>query len=133
PLWLGLVLVTVFCLVVLPRVTGWVFERLFTTRTQRFMWLLTGMAGGAAVGLLGGIEGLVGAFLAGIGMNRSVPARSELMERVEFVGNALLVPAFLVSVGMSIDPRALVEPDTLLNALVFTAVILVGKSVPALI
>jgi len=133
PLWLGLILVTVFCLVILPRLTQWVFTHLFVTRTHRFVWLLTAMAAGAAVGLLGGIEGLVGAFLAGIGMNRAVPARSELMERVEFVGNAVLVPAFLVSVGISIDPRALIEPDTLLNALVFTGVILVGKSIPALI
>lgn len=133
PLWAGLVLVAVFCLVVLPRLTRWVFTHVFLTRTQRFMWLFGGMAGGAVVGLLGGIEGLVGAFLAGIGMNRAVPAKSELMERVEFVGNAMFVPAFLVAVGLSIDPRALVEPSTLAKAGVFTALVLVGKSVPAIL
>jgi Kef-type K+ transport system membrane component KefB len=133
PLWAGLVLVTVFCLVVLPRLTRWVFAHLLYSRTQRFVWLLSGMAAGGIMGLLGGIEGLVGAFLAGIGMNSSVPAKSELMERVEFIGGALLVPAFLVSVGMSIDPRALVEPSTLIKAGVFTTLVVVGKTIPAVV
>jgi hypothetical protein len=90
------------------------------------------MAAGAIAGLLGGIEGLVGAFLAGIGMNASVPARSELMERIEFIGSALLVPAFLISVGLSIDPAALVDPSTLGLAAVFIAVVLAGKSAAAI-
>lgn len=131
PLWAGLVLVVVFCLFVLPRATRWIFARVLHSRTQRFVWLLGGMAAGAIMGLLGGVEGLVGAFLAGIGMNSSVPAKSELMERVEFVGNALLVPAFLVSVGLSIDPRALVEPATLAKAALFTSLVVVGKVLPA--
>ncbi len=133
PLWAGLVLVVVFCLFALPRATRWIFARVLHSRTQRFVWLLGGMAAGAIMGLLGGVEGLVGAFLAGIGMNSSVPAKGELMERVEFVGNALLVPAFLVSVGLSIDPGALVEPATLAKAALFTGLVVVGKVLPALI
>lgn len=133
PLLLGLLLVGGFCLVVLPRMTRWVFINLFHSRTQRFVWMLAGMSAGAIMGLLGGIEGLVGAFLAGIGMNASVPARGELMERIEFFGNSLLVPAFLVSVGLSIDPSALVEGSTLRLAMIFTLLVVVGKTVPAVI
>jgi Kef-type K+ transport system membrane component KefB len=133
PLWAALVLVVVFCVVLLPRATRWMFAHVLHSRTQRYVWLLGGMAAGATVGLLGGVEGLVGAFLAGIGMNSSVPSKSELMERVEFVGNSLLVPAFLVSVGLSIDPAAVVEPATLAKAALFTGLVVVGKTLPAVI
>ncbi|HWL41410.1 MAG TPA: cation:proton antiporter [Ilumatobacter sp.] len=131
PLWLALLLLAAYGLAVLPRLTQWAFAHLLHSRTQRYMWLLAGMAGGATLGLAGGIEGLVGAFVAGIGMNRSVPARGALMERVEFVGNAILIPAFLVSVGLSIDPAALVEPSTLALAGVFTLLVIVGKAIAA--
>lgn len=133
PLWAGLVLLVVVAFVILPRLTRWVFAHVLHSRTQRFVWLLGGMAAGAVVGLLGGVEGLVGAFLAGIGMNTSVPARGELMEQVEFFGDALLVPAFLVSVGLSIDPSALVEPATLRLAALFVAVVVIGKGLAALL
>lgn len=131
PLWAGLVLMTVFCLGVLPPLTRWAFARVWHSRTQRFVWMLAGLAAGGMLGLAGGIEGLVGAFLAGIGMNSSVPSHGELMERIEFVGSALLVPAFLVSVGLAIDPAALVEPSTLRLAGIFTLLVVVGKTLAA--
>lgn len=133
PLWAGLVLLVAFCFGVLPRATRWAFEHVLHQRSQRFVWALTGMAAGGIMGLLGGIEGLVGAFLAGIGMNPSIPARGELMERIEFFGNALLVPAFLVSVGLSIDPAAIADLSTLRLAAIFTLTVVVGKTLPALI
>lgn len=133
PLWAGLVLLVVVCFVVVPRATRWLFAHVLFQRTQRFVWALVAMAAGAIAGLLGGIEGLVGAFLAGIGMNPSVPARSELMERIEFIGNSLLLPAFLISVGLSIDPAALFDPSTLGLAAVFTAIVIVGKAAAAIV
>jgi Kef-type K+ transport system membrane component KefB len=81
------------------------------------------MAAGASVALLGGVEGLIGAFLAGLGMNALIPTRSVLMERIEFVGGAIFVPAFLVSIGLSIDPRAMFDVDTIALALAFTALV----------
>lgn len=127
PVWIGVFVLAGFCLWVLPKATQWFFLNVGRTRTQRFMWVFGGMAAGAFVSLLGGIEGLVGAFLAGIGINRQVPAHGPLMERIEFFGAALFVPTFLVSVGMSIDPRALTQGSTITLALVFTLVVVVGK------
>ncbi|MCB0966865.1 MAG: cation:proton antiporter [Ilumatobacter sp.] len=131
PLWLGLGLLVVFCFVVVPKATTWMFAHVLHARTERFMWALTIMAAGGVISLLGGVEGLVGAFLAGLGINRNVPGRGELMERIEFFGSALFVPAFLVSVGLSIDPAAAFDPATLWLAVVFTAVVVVGKSAAA--
>jgi len=131
PVGLGVFILAGFCLWLLPRISSWFFVNVGRSRVQRFVWTLAGMAAGAFVALLGGMEGLVGAFLAGIGMNRLVPAHGQLMERIEFFGAALFVPAFLLSVGMSIDPAALAQPATIALALVFTAVVVVGKVLAA--
>ncbi|HLU31704.1 MAG TPA: cation:proton antiporter [Acidimicrobiia bacterium] len=133
PLWVGVPAVIGFCLWVLPRLAEWFFTSVGRTRTQRFVFCLAGMAAGATVGMMGGIEGLVGAFLAGIGLNRLVPARSSLMEHIEFFGGALFVPAFLVSVGLSIDPSSMFQASTVLLALVFISVVLITKTIAAFI
>ena len=52
---------------------------------------------------LGGVEPIIGAFFAGLALNRLIPHTSALMNRVEFVGNAIFIPFFLISVGMIID------------------------------
>lgn len=133
PIWVALPLLGGFCLWLLPRITEAFFVRVGHSRMQRFVFALAGMAAGATVAILGGVEGLIGAFLAGLGMNRLVPSRGPLMERLEFVGAAIFVPTFLVSIGLNIDPAVLVDPETLLLGLMFTMFVLVGKSVAALI
>ncbi|MPZ53368.1 MAG: hypothetical protein GEU79_11670 [Acidimicrobiia bacterium] len=133
PLWLGVIVLGTFCLWLLPRMADWFFSHLGRTRIQRFVFVLAGMSAGAVVSLVGGIEGLVGAFLAGIGLNRLVPAEGELMDSIEFFGGALFVPAFLVSVGMSVDPRSMAEPSTIGLALVFTGVVVTGKTLAAVV
>jgi Kef-type K+ transport system membrane component KefB len=133
PVGVGVVILAFFCLWLLPRATNWFFVTIGRTRVQRFVWVLGGMAAGAFVSLLGGIEGLVGAFLAGIGINRLVPAHGQLMERIEFFGAALFVPAFLISVGLSIDPGAIAQPSTIRLALLFSALVVVGKVLAAAI
>lgn len=133
PLWLALPLLGFFCLWFLPKVTSVFFVRVGRSRMQRFVFALAGMAAGATVALMGGIEGLIGAFLAGLGMNRLIPSRGLLMNRLEFVGAAIFVPAFLVAIGLNIDPALLLDPETLLLGLLFTAFVLIGKSAAAVI
>ncbi len=100
---------------------------------QRFVFVLAGMAAGASVALLGGIEGLIGAFLAGLGMNRLIPGKGQLMHQVDFVGNAIFIPAFMVSIGLSINPALLFDVDTLLLALLFTGFVIIGKLTAAIV
>ena len=78
PLWIGLPLLIFVCLWVLPRVADWFFVRVGRTRPQRAVFMIALMGAGATVALLGGMEGLIGAFLAGLGLNRLVPARGLL-------------------------------------------------------
>jgi len=133
PIWLGLPVLVVFSLWLLPRITEWFFVRVGHTRTQRFVFALAGMAAASTVALLGGVEGLIGAFLAGLGMNQLIPARGALMDRLDFVGGAIFVPAFLVSIGLAIDPAAIFDFETIILALSFTLLVVVGKTLAAVI
>ena len=60
---------------------------------------------GAVLAELAGIEAIIGAFLSGLALNRLIPHTSPLMNRIEFVGNAIFIPFFLIGVGMLIDYR----------------------------
>lgn len=56
-----------------------------------------------------GIEPIVGAFLAGLVLNRMIPASSQLMNRVQFVGNSFFIPFFLLYIGMIVDVEVLIK------------------------
>jgi Kef-type K+ transport system membrane component KefB len=133
PLWVGLPVLLLVCLLVLPRAANWFFTRVGRARSQRFVFTLALMGAGATVALLGGMEGLIGAFLVGLGMNRLVPTRGALMERLDFTGTTLFVPVFLVSIGLSIDPALLFDLKTIGIGALFAGLVVVGKSAAALI
>ncbi|MDE6332590.1 MAG: cation:proton antiporter, partial [Muribaculaceae bacterium] len=80
-----------------------------------------------------GLEAVLGAFFAGLVLNRYVPATSPLMSSIEFVGNALFIPYFLISVGMMINVRVIADSSTLAVAGVMLAVALASKWIPAYI
>ena len=129
PLWLGVPLLIGFTILVLPRLGRWFFVKVGHSRTQRFLFALVGMAAGASIAVLAGVEGLIGAFLAGLGLNALVPKSSELMDRLDFVGSTVFVPAFLVSIGLSIDPAVFFDGATLVLGFVFTGLVVVGKGI----
>jgi hypothetical protein len=74
---------------------------------------------------------LIGAFFAGLGLNRLVPNESRLMKRTDFFGNALFIPAFLVSVGLLVDPSVMFTFSTLRIALGLALALIVGKAAAA--
>lgn len=83
---------------------------------------------GAVLAEMAGIEAIIGAFLSGLALNRLIPHSSPLMNRVEFIGNAIFIPFFLIGVGMLIDYRVLVSDwHTLFVALVMTVVATFSK------
>lgn len=85
----------------------------------QFLLILTLVFFSASLAKLVGLEGLLGAFLGGLTINRLIPKTSPLMSRIEFVGNALFIPYFLIGVGMIIDIGVLARhPETLLLVVV---------------
>jgi Kef-type K+ transport system membrane component KefB len=130
---LGLVILGVWCLVALPWITRWFFSTLGRGRILRFMIILVGLMSAAVVAEIVSIEPLLGAFFAGFGLNRLVPNESALMEHVDFFGNALFIPAFLVSVGLLFDPAVMFKSETIQLALWLSVALVVGKLVAALL
>ena len=95
----------VFSLVVLPRLVRLAFRYLGTDRVVRYLLAIASFLAAATVAACFGIEGIVGAFFAGLGLNRLVPNEGPLMDRIDFFGSAVFVPIFLVSVGMLLAPE----------------------------
>lgn len=97
----------VFCAAVgyiYPRLTRW-FLKTHIDGIVQFIYILAMVFLAAWGATLFGIEGVFGAFYAGLTLNRYIPRRSALMGRIEFVGNAIFIPYFLIGVGMLIDVR----------------------------
>lgn len=125
---LGLVSYLGVVLFVVPRVTRWFFTGLGWDRQIRLTYLLSGMGVAAVVARLVGIEPIVGAFLIGLAFNRFVPEGTIIAERVRVLGQSLFIPAFLISTGMILDPRAIVTDNrTLLLGAGFTLATVVAK------
>ncbi len=87
-----------------PRISRWFFRK-YSNEVVQFIFVLAMMFLSAGLMKLVGMEGILGAFLAGLVLNRLIPHVSPLMHNIEFVGNALFVPYFLIGVGMLIDLR----------------------------
>ncbi|MFA7493214.1 MAG: cation:proton antiporter, partial [Proteiniphilum sp.] len=121
-------LVVVFLFPILGR---WFFKK-FHDSTSQFIFVLTMIFLGGFLAELAGIEAIIGAFLAGLSMNRLIPHVSSLMNRIGFVGNAIFIPIFLISVGMLIDYHAFITGfETLKVAVVMTLVAILAKFLAA--
>ena len=111
----------------MPRISRWFF-RTYEDAVMQFIFVLAMVFLGGGLMELVGMEGILGAFLAGLVLNRFVPLVSPLMNRLEFVGNALFIPYFLIGVGMIIDVRCLfTEGEALKVAVVMTVVATFSK------
>lgn len=103
---LKFVLYCLAMLMIVPRLTRW-FLRRYSDAVMQFIFVLSMVFCSASLSDLVGIEGIFGAFVAGLIMNRYIPQVSPLMNRLEFIGNALFIPYFLIGVGMLINLRLL--------------------------
>lgn len=95
----------VYCI---PRITRW-FLRRYSDAVMQYIFIMGILFLSAAITDMLGMEGVFGAFFAGLMLNRYIPHVSPLMNRIEFIGNALFIPYFLIGVGMLINMRVLFE------------------------
>ena len=92
--------------ILIPKLTRY-FLRRYSDAVMQYIFVLGIMFLSAAMTSMIGIEGIVGAFFSGLILNRYIPRVSPLMNRIEFIGNALFIPYFLIGVGMLINVRTL--------------------------
>ena len=127
----AIILFFAFVMIVFPIVGRWFFKRCEDNVSQ-YIFVLVMVFLGAYLSELAGLESIIGAFLAGMALNRLIPSTSPLMNRVEFVGNAIFIPFFLIGVGMLIDYRAFFTNwDTIKVGAVMIVVATVAKFVAA--
>ena len=119
--------------VLLPHLGRWFLRRTDGEASARYVFMLTAMLASAAIAQAAGAAPIIGAFLAGLSLNRLVPNTSTVMARVRFVGDAVFVPFFLLSVGMLVDVRVLASFETLRLAAVLIGLVFVGKGGAALV
>lgn len=129
--WVWLVLKVIllggFILYTFPRIGRWFFRR-YSDNVVQYIFVLAMVFLGAGLMEVVGMEGILGAFLAGLVLNRLVPRVSPLMSHLEFVGNALFIPYFLIGVGMLINVNVLVgDWSSVKVAGVMIVVALLGK------
>ena len=115
----------------IPRLTRY-FLRRYSDAVMQYIFVMSVMFLSAALTTAIGLEGIVGAFISGLILNRYIPKVSPLMNRIEFIGNALFIPYFLIGVGMLINVRTVLEGDGVLWVVLFIAFIgTFGKALAA--
>ncbi|MFT4832499.1 MAG: Kef-type K+ transport system membrane component KefB, partial [Psychroserpens sp.] len=113
---------------VVPRVSKWFFKKLESEKHSHYIFVLAIVFFAAFLAELAGVEPIIGAFVAGLALNRLIPHSSVLMNRIEFIGNALFIPFFLISVGMLVDFRVILSgPTALIVSATLTVVAIFGK------
>jgi Kef-type K+ transport system membrane component KefB len=107
--WLQLVgalgIYVVAVVIGLPRLGRWFFRSRWASATTDFIFVLTALFAGAFLAEVAGVEGIIGAFLVGLALNRLLPEQSPLTNRIHFVGESIFIPFFLLAVGMLVDVR----------------------------
>ena len=124
---ISIVIFVLFVVIAFPIAGRWFFKHVQESISQ-YIFVLVMVFLGAYLAELAGIESIIGSFLAGLSLNRLIPRSSPLMHRVEFIGNSIFIPFFLIGVGMLIDYRAFFTSfDTIKVGIVMIIVATIAK------
>lgn len=124
-LGISLAVFSAIIFLLVPRIAKWFFKKMEKEKHSHYIFVLTVVFMAAFLAELAGVEPIIGAFLAGLALNRLIPHSSALMNRIEFLGNSLFIPFFLISVGMLVDLRVIFSGPTALvvaGALIIVAI-----------
>lgn len=123
----------IFTLVIIylfPIIARWFFKR-YSDSVSQYIFVLAIVFFGAVLSNVAGIEAIIGAFMAGLALNRLIPRTSPLMNRIDFVGNAIFIPFFLIGVGMLINYRVFSDINTIIVAITMSVIATVSKYLAA--
>lgn len=125
---ISLAIFSAIIFLIVPRIAKWFFTRMENEKHSHYIFVLSVVFIAAFMAELAGVEPIIGAFLAGLGLNRLIPHSSALMNRIEFIGNSLFIPFFLISVGMLVDVSVIFSgPMALIVAATLSLVAIFGK------
>ncbi|MDY0313544.1 MAG: cation:proton antiporter [Bacteroidales bacterium] len=108
-LGISFVLFLIIMFFIVPKIARWFFSKLESEKHAHFIFSLAVLFFAAFLADISGLEPIIGAFIAGLALNPIIPKTSALMNRIEFSGNALFIPFFLISVGMIVDVSVVIQ------------------------
>ncbi|HRE23471.1 MAG TPA: cation:proton antiporter [Bacteroidia bacterium] len=124
----SLIVFSAIMFIVIPRIAKWFFRKLESEKHSHYIFVLSVVFFAAFLAEVAGVEPIIGAFVAGLALNKLIPHSSALMNRIEFIGNSLFIPFFLISVGMLVDVSVIMNgPTALIIAGTLTIVAITGK------
>lgn len=127
-LGISLTIFSAIIFLLIPKIAKWFFEKLESEKHSHYIFVLSVVFFAAFLAEVAGIEPIIGAFMAGLALNKLIPHSSALMNRIEFIGNSLFIPFFLISVGMLVDIRVILSgPMALIVAGTLTVVAIFSK------
>jgi Kef-type K+ transport system membrane component KefB len=132
-LGISLVIFSGIMFYLIPKIAKWFFSKLESEKHSHYIFVLAVVFFAAFLAEVAGLEPIIGAFVAGLALNKLIPHSSALMNRIEFIGNSLFIPFFLISVGMIVNVSVITKgPEALIIAGTLTVVALFGKWFAAL-
>ncbi len=111
---------------VVPQISRWFFKHMEGDGSAQYLYLMVILFASAFLSEVAGIEPMIGAFLAGLALNKLIPQTSVLMNRTVFIGNTIFIPFFLIGVGMLVDLRVLFNGY---NALIIAGILVVTAEI----
>lgn len=131
---ISLVIFIAIMFLLIPKISKWFFNKFESDKQIHYVFVLAVVFFSAFLAEVAGIEAIIGSFAAGLALNKLIPHSSALMNRIEFIGNALFIPFFLISVGMLVDVSIILSGS---GALIIAGTLLVvaigGKWIAALV
>lgn len=125
---ISLAIFSAIMFMIIPRIAKWFFSKLESEKHAHYIFVLAVVFFASFLAEVAGVEKIIGAFVAGLALNKLIPHSSALMNRIEFIGNSLFIPFFLISVGMIVDVSVLMSGNTaLIVAASLTIAALFGK------
>ncbi|WP_291146561.1 cation:proton antiporter [Flavobacterium sp. UBA7680] len=131
-LGISLAIFSAIMFLLIPRIAKWFFKKLESEKHAHYIFVLSVVFFAAFLAEVAGVEPIIGAFVAGLALNPLIPQSSALMNRIEFIGNSLFIPFFLISVGMLVDISVILSgPTALIVAGTLSVVAIFGKWIAA--
>lgn len=125
---ISLVIFSAIMFYAVPKIARLFFQKLDSEKHAHFIFVLSVLFFAAFIAELSGFESIIGAFVAGLALNKLIPHSSILMNRIEFIGNALFIPFFLIAVGMIVDVSVIFSGTmALILAFTLTLSAILGK------
>ncbi len=129
---ISLIIYIIIIFYLYPKITKLFFRRTELEGSWQYIFVLAMLFLSCFLAELAGLEPIIGAFAAGLTLNRLIPKNSILIDRINFFGNSIFIPFFLIEIGMMINIGVVFKSYEVINyALLLLILSLTSKYIAA--